>query len=274
MSKSKGNVVTPLPLLQQHGADAVRYWAANGRPGTDTAVDEGQMRIGRRLAIKILNASRFVISRLDAPEGEGVSEALDAALLTRLANVVEEATSSFEGYDYARALDRVETFFWTFCDDYLELVKGRAYGGAGEEGARSARAGLAVALSTQLRLFAPFLPFVTEEVWSWWQEGSVHAASWPVAGELRSWAGAEADPIVLEATAGVLSQVRRAKSERRLSMRAPVARLSVLDSPDRVAALRRAEGDLRDAGGIGALELAEGDPPAVEVELASAGADG
>jgi valyl-tRNA synthetase len=131
-----------------------------------------------------------------------------------------------------------------------------------------------VALSTQLRLFAPFLPFVTEEVWSWWQEGSVHAASWPDAGELRSWAGAGADPVVLEATAGVLSQVRRAKSERRLSMRAPVARLSVLDSPDRVAALRRAEGDLRDAGGIGALELAEGDPPAVEVELASAGADG
>jgi valyl-tRNA synthetase len=274
MSKSKGNVVTPLPLLQQHGADAVRYWAANGRPGTDTAVDQAQMRIGRRLAIKILNASRFVISRLDAPAREGVSEALDAALLTRLANVVEEATSSFEGYDYARALDRVETFFWTFCDDYLELVKGRAYGGAGEEGARSARAGLAVALSTQLRLFAPFLPFVTEEVWSWWQEGSVHAASWPDAGELRSWAGAGADPVVLEATAGVLSQVRRAKSERRLSMRAPVARLSVLDSPDRVAALRRAEGDLRDAGGIGALELAEGDPPAVEVELASAGADG
>ena len=281
MSKSKGNVVTPLPLLQEHGADAVRYWAANGRPGTDTAVDEGQMRIGRRLAIKILNASRFVLSRLDASSDSGaatagaVTNALDAALLARLAGVVEEATGAFEGYDYARALDRVETFFWTFCDDYLELVKGRAYGGSGEEGARSARAALALALSTQLRLFAPFLPFVTEEVWSWWQAGSVHTAAWPEADELRlAAAGADADPLVLDVTAEVLSQVRRAKTERRLSMRAPVARLAVTDGPDRVAALRRAEGDLRDAGGIETLEIAEGEPVSVQVELASAGSDG
>jgi valyl-tRNA synthetase len=281
MSKSKGNVVTPLPLLQEHGADAVRYWAANGRPGTDTAVDEGQMRIGRRLAIKLLNASRFVISRLDAPDasdpaapGEAVNHALDAALLARLAGVVDEATRAFEGYDYARALDRVETFFWTFCDDYLELVKGRAYGSSGEDGARSARAGLALALSTQLRLFAPFLPFVTEEVWSWWREGSVHTASWPDAGALRSSAGADADPLVLEVTADVLSQVRRAKTERHLSMRAPVARLAVLDTPDRIAALRRAEGDLRDAGGIEALEIGEGEPVSVQVDVTSAGSSG
>jgi valyl-tRNA synthetase len=280
MSKSKGNVVTPLPLLQQHGADAVRYWAANGRPGTDTAVDEGQMRIGRRLAIKILNASRFVLSRLDASSDPGsatpgaVSNALDAALLVRLAAVVEEATGAFEGYDYARALDRVETSFWTFCDDYLELVKGRAYGGSGEEAARSARAALALALSTQLRLFAPFLPFVTEEVWSWWRKGSVHTATWPEADELRSAAGEGADPLVLDVTAEVLSQVRRAKTERRLSMRAPVARLAVRDGPDRVAALRRAEGDLRDAGGVETLEIAEGEPVSVQVELSSAGSDG
>jgi valyl-tRNA synthetase len=271
MSKSKGNVVTPLPLLHEHGADAVRYWAANGRPGADTAVDEGQMRIGRRLAIKILNASRFVISRLDAPADGAVSNPLDAALLARLAGVVEEATAAFEGYDYARALERIETFFWTFCDDYLELVKGRAYGGAGENGARSARAGLALALLTQLRLFAPFLPFVTEEVWSWWQEGSVHTTSWPDAGELRSSAGVGADPLVLEVTAGILSQVRRAKTERRLSMRAPVAHLAVRDTPDRADAVRRADRDLRDAGGIDTLEIAEGEPAMVQVDLGSAG---
>jgi valyl-tRNA synthetase len=275
MSKSKGNVVTPLPLLQEHGADAVRYWAANGRPGTDTAVDEGQMRIGRRLAIKILNASRFVLSRLDASSDLGpgtagiVTNALDAAMLARLAGVVEEATGAFEGYDYARALDRVETFFWTFCDDYLELVKGRAYGGSGEEGASSARAALALALSTQLRLFAPFLPFVTEEVWSWWRAGSVHNAAWPEAAELRSSAGDNADPLVLDVTAEVLSQVRRAKTESRLSMRAAVTRLAVTDGPDRVAALRRAEGDLRDAGGIETLEIAGGEPASVQVDLAS-----
>jgi valyl-tRNA synthetase len=198
-----------------------------------------------------------------------VSNALDAALLARLAGVVEEATGAFEDYDYARALDRVETFFWTFCDDYLELVKGRAYGGSGEEGARSARAALALALSIQLRLFAPFLPFVTEEVWSWWRGGSVHTAAWPEAGDLRSPAGEHAEPLVLDVTAEVLSQVRRAKTERRQSMRAPVARLVVRDSPDRVAALRRAEGDLRDAGGIETLEIAEGEPASVQVELAS-----
>jgi valyl-tRNA synthetase len=274
MSKSKGNVVTPLPLLQKHGADAVRYWAANGRPGSDTAVDETQMKIGRRLAIKILNASRFVISRLDAPAdvsqpiGDGVTEALDAALLAGLADVVDEATKAFEGYDYARALDRVESFFWTFCDDYVELVKGRAYGGSGEAGARSARAGLALALSTQLRLFAPFLPFVTEEAWSWWQDGSVHTTPWPDAGELRSAAGSAADPVVLEVIAGVLSQVRKAKTDRRLSMRAPVAHLRVSDTPDRGAALRRAEADLRDAGGIETIEIAESDAASVEVDLA------
>jgi valyl-tRNA synthetase len=188
--------------------------------------------------------------------------------------VVEEATGAFEGYDYARALDRVETFFWTFCDDYLELVKGRAYGGSGEEAARSARAALALALSTQLRLFAPFLPFVTEEVWSWWRAGSVHTAAWPEAGELRSAASEGADPLVMDVTAEVLSQVRRAKTERRLSMRAPVARLVVRDSPDRVAALGRAEGDLRDAGGVEALEIAEGEPASVQVDLVSEGSDG
>jgi valyl-tRNA synthetase len=274
MSKSKGNVVTPLPLLQKHGADAVRYWAANGRPGSDTAVDETQMKIGRRLAIKILNASRFVISRLDAPAdashpiGDGVNEALDAALLAGLADVVDEATKAFEGYDYARALDRIESFFWTFCDDYVELVKGRAYGGSGEGGARSARASLALALSTQLRLFAPFLPFVTEEAWSWWQDGSVHIAPWPDAAQLRSAAGAAADPVVLEVIAGVLSQVRKAKTDRHLSMRAPVAHLRVCDAPDRVAALRRAEADLRDAGGIETIEIAESDAASVEVDLA------
>ncbi|MBA2416587.1 MAG: valine--tRNA ligase, partial [Geodermatophilaceae bacterium] len=186
MSKSKGNVVTPLSLLEQYGSDAVRYWADSGRPGTDTAFDEGQMRVGRRLAIKILNASRFALTQASGREpGAPVTAPLDRALMARLAGLVDEATVAFEGYDYARALERTETFFWGFCDDYLELVKGRVYGGQGEEGAASASASLTSALSVLLRLFAPFLPFVTEEVWSWWQEGSVHRARWPVAAELE-----------------------------------------------------------------------------------------
>jgi valyl-tRNA synthetase len=265
MSKSKGNVVTPIGLLRRYGSDAVRYWAAAGRPGTDTAFDEGQMKVGRRLAIKVLNASRFVLS---LPESDGeVTAPADQALLGRLADLVQEATDAFEGYDYARALERVESFFWSFCDDYLELVKNRAY--TGGPGGASANRALRLALSTVLRLLAPFLPFVTEEVWSWWQQGSVHRARWPEAAELREAAGA-ADGMVLEIAAAVLGEVRKAKSEAKLSQRAAVERVVVRDSTGPLDALRAAEADLRDAGSIADLVLEEGPESSVEVRLAPA----
>ncbi len=266
MSKSKGNVVTPMSLLQQYGSDAVRYWADSGRPGTDTAFDEGQMRIGRRLAIKVLNASRFTLSRL-GHEG-AITAALDRAMLAELGSLVDEATTAFEGYDYARALERTESFFWSFCDDYLELVKGRAYGGQGEEAAASANQALTLALSTLLRLFAPFLPFVTEEVWSWWKEGSVHRAPWPRADELRGPAGADADPLLLDVASAVLGEVRKAKTVAQASMRADVARAVVRDTPERIAALVAVINDVCDTGRITELVVAESESFAVEVTLA------
>ncbi len=277
MSKSKGNVVTPLPLLERYGADAVRYWAAGGRPGTDTAVDEGQMKVGRRLAIKVLNASRFVLGRIaaegEAPAAGAVTTPLDRALLARLSAVVDEATTAFEGFDYARALERTEAFFWAFCDDYLELVKTRAYGeGADASTATataSARASLALALSVQLRLFAPVLPFVTEEVWSWWQVGSVHRAAWPSPAELAASVGDDADPAVLDVAAEVLGAVRRAKTSAKRSMRSGVARLTVTDTPARLALLAAGRADLVDAGGVAELVAVEGDGFDVDVELAA-----
>ncbi|MGI9023014.1 MAG: valine--tRNA ligase [Acidimicrobiales bacterium] len=279
MSKSKGNVVTPLPLLEEYGADAVRHWAASGRPGVDTAVDAAQLKVGRRLAIKILNASRFVLSRLGtgpspgAPSDPGeVSAALDKAMLGRLAEVVDEATAAFDGYDYARALERTESFFWGFCDDYLELVKSRAYGGGSEEGAASADRALSLALSTLLRLFAPFLPYVTDEVWSWgqatlWEQGSVHRAPWPESSALRA-AGAGGDPAVLDMASAVLGEVRRAKTAAQVSMRADVAHLVVRDTAERLVALSAALTDVAEAGRVGGTSTEEATAFSVDVALA------
>jgi valyl-tRNA synthetase len=269
MSKSKGNVVTPMHLIEEHGADAVRYWAANGRPGADTAFDAQQMRVGRRLAVKLLNASKFALADL-APAGAELTHALDRALVGRLAEVVSDATQQLEEYDYTRALERIESFFWFYCDYYIELVKGRRYASEASAAASVSRA-LRVSLSALQRLLAPFLPFVAEEVWSWWQEGSVHRATWPDAGELAAEAAggeAQRERAALEVAADVLREVHKAKSSARTSMRAPVARVRVCDSAERIAALELARGDLEAAGVIERLDAEQAGEFAVEVELA------
>ncbi len=266
MSKSKGNVVTPMPLVEEYGADALRYWACNGRPAVDTAVDYGVMKIGRKLAIKILNASRFVLTVAgDAGDDLAhVTEPIDRSLLDMLADVLDEATNAFDGFDYARTLERVERFFWSFCDDYVELVKGRAYGGAGQDVAVSAAVTLRVALSALLRTFAPFLPFVTEEVWSWWRDGSVHRAAWPLASEVRI---AGADQLVFAVASDVLAAVRKVKSEQKRSLATPVTRVVVRDTDERLAALKAALDDVCEAGKVETISLETAAELAVEVEL-------
>ncbi|RJQ88239.1 valine--tRNA ligase [Amycolatopsis panacis] len=263
MSKSAGNVVTPADLLDRHGSDAVRYWAASARPGVDTAVDEGQMKVGRRLAMKLLNVSRFVLGLGLPAAGAVAAGALDRSVLAVLGRVITEATAAFEALDQARALQVTETFFWTFCDDYVELVKGRAYGDRGEAAAESARAALTTALSALVRMLAPVLPFATEEVWSWWQEGSVHRAPWPTA------PGGDGDPALLPLAGSVIGAVRRAKTDAKVSMRSPVDELVVTAPAGSLTGFAEVADDVRIAGVVTSVATREGDL-SVEVTLSGA----
>jgi valyl-tRNA synthetase len=263
MSKSKGNVVTPTALFEKYGTDAVRYWAISARPGVDTIASEEQIKVGRRLATKLLNVSRFVLG-IEGGADE-ITDPVDRAMVARLDAVVAEATSAFEGYDYARVLERVEAFFWWFCDDYVELVKGRAYGSRGEEAAMSARAALRQALGTLQRLLAPTLPFAAEEVWSWWHDGSsIHVQPWP---EPTGSAGAGAGGVDLDAVSEILGRVRRAKTEVKVSQRAPVSRL-VVRTPSG-GAIEPARGDLVDALTVAELEVVDADELDVDVTVAA-----
>ena len=276
MSKSKGNVVVPTDVLEKYGADAVRYWAASARLGADTAYDEGQMKIGRRLAIKLLNASKFVLAQGvteasvlgSGTDASVVTNGLDRSLLAQLSTVVERATAAFREYEYARALQLIESFFWTFTDDYVELVKDRAYGSRGEEAQASVHAALATTLDTVLRLFAPFIPFATEEVWSWWRTGSVHRASWPVTDGYAGLA-AEGDPEVLTVVGEALSGLRKSKSEAKVKQRTAVLSATVSAPATQLEQLRAGLDDLKAAGNAADLTLspAEGELSVSGVEL-------
>ncbi len=273
MSKSKGNVVVPTDVLNEFGSDAVRYWAASAKLGADTAYEIAQMKIGRRLAIKLLNASKFVLN-LGATENSVVSSdlsvltnPLDRALLAQLSDVVAQSTKAFENYDYARALQITESFFWQFTDDYVELIKDRAYGAAGESEQASVLAALATTLDSLLRLFAPFLPFATEEVWSWWRTGSVHRAHWPAALEI-----ADGDTTMLGTVGVALSGIRKAKSEAKVKQRTAVLSASITANEMLVAQLKAGLGDLKAAANAQeiALQSGEGELTVSDVVLAPA----
>jgi valyl-tRNA synthetase len=246
MSKSRGNVVTPLGLLQEYGSDGVRYWAARGGPGVDTAFDAGQMKIGRKLAMKVLNLSRFVLS--GAHTDGAVTEALDRGMLTSLARLVDEATADLEEYEYARALARVEGFFWDFCDNYVEAVKARRYGDFGPGAAASASTSTRAALSVLLRLLAPYLVFTCEDVWSWWQPGSVHGARWPTRAEVRDVSGDDAAAQAAHAAlTPALAAIRKGKTDQGASVGTQVQEVVYAAAPDEVRVLALVERDLKAA---------------------------
>jgi valyl-tRNA synthetase len=269
MAKSKGNVVTPMELFEKYGTDAVRYWAGSARPGVDTAYSEDQMKVGRKLANKLLNVTKFVL-QFGAPSAdrsldEGVTEPIDRSMLAKLDGVIAEATAAFDAFDYARALERTEAFFWWFCDNYVELVKGRTYDESRPDAADSAKRALREALGAMQRLFAPTLPFAAEEAWSWWNDSSVHLAAWPTpSGDGATPFG---DPTLADVTIEVLTQVRRAKTEAKRSQRAAVESL-VVSAPSALhAAIEAGRDDLVDAGSIRNLQVVDGDTVTTVVTL-------
>ena len=266
MSKSKGNVVTPQAMLDDHGSDAVRYWAAPSKLGTDAAFDPQnpkQIKIGRRLAIKVLNAAKFVYGFGD-DVGE-VSEPLDRDMLDKLAIVVEEATAAYDNFDHAKALDLTEAFFWTFTDDYLELVKERAY--TGEGAARtSAITALRQALEIMLRLLAPVIPFATEEVWSWTHDDSIHRSPWPSNKEFDRGTGDTDQSGLLDLASEALIVLRRSKTDQKVAQKTAV-RSATLQAP---AQLQQASADVKAVGKIERLTWAEGESiELLELELDS-----
>ena len=262
MSKSKGNVVTPLALLQEYGSDGVRYWAARGGPGVDTAFDVGQMKIGRKLAMKVLNVSRFILAgeQADGP----VTEALDRGMLMGLAALTAEATDDLERYEYARALAKVEGFFWDFCDNYIEAAKSRRYGDFGPGAAASASTAMRTALSVILRLLAPYLAFTCEDVWSWWQDGSVHRAAWPTSADVLAVAGDDsAARLAHAALSGALGAIRKGKTDQKISVGTEVDAVTYAAPEAEIAALRLVERDLKAAVRTGTLTLAVGEPAVI-----------
>ena len=287
MSKSVGNVVTPHHLLEEYSSDGVRYWAARARLGADTAFDEGVLKVGKKLTTKLFNASRFVLSQLervdadlDALTVDLITDEVDRAFFSGLKQTAIDAGKAFERFDYAAALEVSEKQFWNFCNDYLELVKKRSYSEDDTAERRSALATLAQSLKLFLRLFAPFLPFITEEIWSWRfsksedKSGSIHRAAWPTADEYKELKEPEHKGCY-DAGVEVLVKIRSAKTEGKVNLRWPIESLKVRGSGDSLKALQNAVKDVIGAGSVNpdGIELIEGEPTdgdrfAVEAQLA------
>lgn len=273
MSKSKGNVVTPEALLEEHSSDAIRYWAGRARLGVDTAFDANLLKIGRRLSTKLFNASRFVVSHFErlnldptTVNPADISAPLDCALIEDLRGVISQSTTAFTTFEFAAALQVSEEAFWNFCDNYLELVKARVYSEEDSAERRSALATLSVSLEIFLRLFAPALVYVTEEIWGGTfaagrKISSVHRAKWPEVSEL---AAIPAPPVqkTYAAACEVIGHIRGAKTAAKRGLKWPVSKLEITGSLESRNAIEPALSDLLRSGNVqeGGLSIVVGEP--------------
>jgi valyl-tRNA synthetase len=259
MSKSLGNVVVPTDLLEKFGADAVRYWAASARLGSDTAVDEKVFKVGKRLQTKIFNAAKFALAQ--SADAHPIANELDRAFLAQLARLVERAGAGFERWNFAQALAETESFFWgQFTDTYLELVKLRARDEADAAGRGSAVATLRHALHVLLRLFAPVLPYVTEEVWSWVfaQESgpeSIHRAPWPGAADFAALAAPD-DPESFTVAAECWRAINKMRADAEVSVGREIEHLRIRANAKTLEKLRPGLPDVLLAARCRAHELA------------------
>jgi len=271
MSKSKGNVVTPVDLILAQGCDVVRYWASNSKLGADIAYSEEIFKIGKKLINKLWNASKFASMHLSKLQGEIttplrdieqglICEDIDLWLLSRLKNLIEIVTKEFERFEYSSARNAIEDFFWNdFCDNYLEIIKTRSYNNEGknDKGQQSAIRTTYHALKHLLLLLAPFLPHVTEELNNIiFSAASLHERnSWP------SSANFVAQDLKLEegkAMLNIIAFVRRIKADKQLSANAPLNTIYVRSNKLQASLIKNSLDDLKSVTGAANILLEEG----------------
>jgi valyl-tRNA synthetase len=251
--KSKGNATgTPADFMDKYTSDGVRYWSAKAKLGVDTIFDESVMKNGRRLVTKLYNAGKFVYSQpgFKTP----VTHEIDKGFLQEVQKLVAMATKGFEDFDHAKALADTETFFWNnLTDTYLELVKKRAFDATEETKSESgsAIAALRIGLEAILRLFAPFIPYITEELWSWSAaedtgHPSIHRAPWPTEDEFEQYDAPE-DAESFNTVVAALAAVHKHKSESGVSVGTSMSDLTIEAAPEVIVRLEHCLGDLQNA---------------------------
>jgi valyl-tRNA synthetase len=262
ISKSKGgHSIGPEDMLKDFSADALRYWAGRAKLGQDTIFDESVFKIGQRLVTKIFNASKFVMLQLDAPKGveddvtwemNDIVHPIDVAWTRKVSGVVEEVTEKFAAFDYASSLSVVENLFWEFCDYYVELVKWRTYKQRETAGGKSALASLEYSLSNILRLFAPYMPYITEEVWSWYyaekeNAPSIHKSLWPTA---LSSGLTEEDELLFKMSKDIVGKIRAEKTSAHKNLKWPVSLLEISGKEKDIMLVQKIEADIQATGNV------------------------
>ncbi|MCL4124847.1 UNVERIFIED_CONTAM: hypothetical protein GTU68_064424 [Idotea baltica] len=259
MSKSKGNVVVPDEILEKYSSDAVRYWAARARLGVDTAYDESLFKIGGKLTTKLFNASKFVLMQIESADTDlnninldDITVELDCALISNMKTVIEESTKAFDNFEFANALGIIEDSFWNFCDNYLELVKSRSYTETNSPERRSAISALGWTLKTYLKLFAPFMPYITEEIWAHSfkaESDSIHTAEWPSTSEIEKVV-TPSYPLGYDLAVDLISKIRASKSSSQKSLKWEVEKLEITCKDNEEKAIQAILKDLINAGNI------------------------